>query len=302
MTTKETQTGTQLSTTGSGGLAMVGDNVVDEVASRVSDLCQDGQLHLPTGYSPENAMKAAWLTLQGVADKNKKPALEVCTKNSVANSLLDMVIQGLNPGKKQCYFVVYGKTLVCMRSYFGSMALLKRVYPDVQFWAEVVYQGDQLEYEIVRGRKTIKNHIQSLDNVDDSKISAAYCVIEPGDGREPHTEIMTIEQIKAAWRMGQAYSDKGNGAHQKFGGEMAKKTVINRGAKRLINSSDDSYLVMATRRADEALAEAEIEEDVALNANKELIDIEAEVSTDETAEPNGDGEKKEQSSIDGPGF
>lgn len=45
------------------------------------------------------------MTLQSMTDKNRKPALTVCTKDSIANSLLDMVVQALNPVKKQCYFI-----------------------------------------------------------------------------------------------------------------------------------------------------------------------------------------------------
>ncbi len=72
-------------------------------------------------------MKSAWLILQAAVDKDKKPVLEVCSKNSIANALLDMVVQGLNPAKKQCYFIAYGNGLACQRSYFGTMAVTKQV-------------------------------------------------------------------------------------------------------------------------------------------------------------------------------
>jgi recombination protein RecT len=54
-------------------------------------------------------------------------------------------------------------------------------------------------------------------------------------------EEMTIQEILKAWGQGQT---KGNSpAHQNFKGEMAKKTVINRALKTLINSSTDSGLM-----------------------------------------------------------
>jgi recombination protein RecT len=38
--------------------------------------------------------------------------LQACTRDSIANALLDMAVQGLNPAKKQGYFIAYGKQLV----------------------------------------------------------------------------------------------------------------------------------------------------------------------------------------------
>ena len=82
--------------------------MVDTVLSKIKDFEEAGELKLPTNYSAANALKSAWLILQETKDRNDKPALVVCTKESVANALLDMVVQGLSPMKKQCYFIVYG--------------------------------------------------------------------------------------------------------------------------------------------------------------------------------------------------
>lgn len=252
-------------------LALMKRDVVDVVASRVREMAAAGQIQFPANYSPENAMKAAWLEIQDVQDKNKRPALEVCTPNSVANALLKMVIQGLTPAKQQVYFIVYGNKLVCQRSYFGSMAVLKRIYPEARAFPELVYQGDKLSYRIVRGRKEITGHDQNLGNINDDKITHVYVVLELGEGHEPHTEIMTIDQVKAAWKQGQT---KGTSpAHKGFPGEMAKKSAINRACKLLINESDDSYLVHAAREADAAIVEAEIDAEAAEFANIDLIDI-----------------------------
>ena len=84
---------------------------IDIVTARVREFQNKGELYFPSNYVPENALKSAWLTIQETEDKNRKPALEVCTKESIANALLSMVIQGLNPDKKQCYFIVYGNKL-----------------------------------------------------------------------------------------------------------------------------------------------------------------------------------------------
>lgn len=87
-------------------ISIVQKDVVDTVLSKIKDFEEAGELKLPANYSAANALKSAWLILQETKDRNDKPALVVCTKESVANALLDMVVQGLSPMKKQCYFIV----------------------------------------------------------------------------------------------------------------------------------------------------------------------------------------------------
>lgn len=280
-------------------LALIKKDVVDVVTGAIRQYQENGQLHLPVNYSPENAMKTAWLTLQETVDKDKKPALSVCTKDSIANALLDMVVQGLNPAKRQGYFIVYGNKLVFQRSYFGTMTLAKRVDDTIQdVFAEVVYADDTFKYRINRGKKGITEHEQSLENVDGKKIKAAYCVVVDQDGQIRKTEIMTFDEIKQAWRQSQIHPVDENGniklgsTHDKFTAEMCKKTVINKCCKPIINSSNDSHLFrQSVNRSEEVAAEAALEEEIAENANKEALDIECEVKDVET-EPADDAQEQ----------
>ena len=80
-------------------LSLVKKDTVDIVAAKVREFQERGELHFPPNYSAENAMKAAWLKLQETTDRNGKPALQVCTKDSIANALLKMVVYGLTPLK-----------------------------------------------------------------------------------------------------------------------------------------------------------------------------------------------------------
>ena len=263
-------------------------DVVDLVAGKVRGFTERGELQLPENYSPENALKSAWLKLQEVKDKSGKPVLATCTPASVANSLLDMIVQGLNPAKDQCYFIAYGSQLVCQRSYFGSMAVVKNVAGAKDIYAEVVYKGDVFEYEIRGKHKQITKHTQKLENIDGKSIVAAYAVIEFED-RQDYTEIMTMAEIKQAWLQGQVYKEGGNSVHHKFAAEMAKKTVINRACKAFINSSNDSsLLIRAYNRAGDVIDEQDLDEEIATNANGEVIDIEGEIleEADEKAEEN----------------
>ena len=66
-----------------------------------------------------------------------------------------------------------------------------------------------------------------------------------------------------------------DGTHRRFPQEMAKKTVINRACKKLLNSSDDASLLSNHIRESEdrqrkEVLDAEVEE----NANQEELDFE----------------------------
>ena len=257
------------------------DEVLNTLSTRIKALEKNGEIHFPSDYSPQNALRSAWLIIQTVKDKDGKPALDVCTKASVYNSLFDMLITGLNPAKKQGYFIVYGSQLVFQRSYFGSEALAKRVDPSIQeIVAEPVYEGDEFEFEIRNGKKVISKHKQTIESMNSGKVKAAYCLVINGNGEVKKTEIMTFEEIKKAWAKSKMYPVNKDGTikvgstHDDFMAEMVRKTVINRTCKPIWNSSDDKYLKIAAMRSEVVAAETEAEEEIEEHANKEFIDVE----------------------------
>lgn len=260
-------------------LAMVKKDTVDVVAERVRHFQEAGEIHFPAGYSPDNAMKSAWLILQETKDRNKKPALEVCTRDSIANALLDMVVQGLNPQKNQGYFIVYGNALTFQRSYFGTMAVTKRVTGAKEINANVIYEGDDVDYEMTNGKITNLTHKQKFGNIDKEKIIGAYATIVI-DSNSAYHELMTMDEIRQAWSQSQMWGknntkEREGSTHDKFRQEMAKKTVINRACKKFLNSSDDSSLVIDHfNRQDDVIEEAKAQEEINENANKEELDFE----------------------------
>ena len=268
-------------------LALIKKDVVDTVTNKVREFTTAGELHFPANYSVENAMKSAWLILQETKaktpDKQEVPALSYCTRDSIANALLSMAVQGLNPAKKQCYFIAYGNQLVCQRSYFGNIYLAKLADPEIEdIVGTTVYEGDEFEYYIYRGKTFIRKHVQQLWNVDKRKIVAAYATVlrKDRDEAKEYSDIMTMEQIKQAWKQSKMYpiDDRGNiktgSTHDKFTADMAEKTVINGICKQIINTSTDSYLVLETyRKTEDAIVTAEANETIAQNANREIIDV-----------------------------
>ncbi len=263
-------------------------NITDNVLNKIHQFQNNGQIYFPDNYSPENALKSAWLKLQEVKDKDGKLALEVCTQPSIANALLNMVIQGLNPMKNQCYFIPYGKQLTLMRSYFGSIAVAKQFGEIKDITAEVIYEGDKVETEIRRGKTIIVSHSRSFENINKAKIMGAYATILYNDNTE-ESLIMTMDQIRTSWRKSKLNPDGKESTHSQFTEDMSKRTVINKICKYYINTKDDSNLNMikkAFETSDEEMKEAEVEYEIEANANKELIDVTTEEETIEAETEN----------------
>lgn len=217
-------------------MAVMQKDITDQVSNRISQLQDDG-LALPKDYNPQNASKAAWFKLQQTKDRSNRPALQVCTRSSIANALLDMVTQGLSPAKTQCYFIMYGNEVQLQRSYFGTIAAVKRLSSVKDIDAQVVHQGDEFAIGADElGRIKVTKFVPKFENLD-KPIKGAFAFIELADGRVDYT-VMTQKQIQTSWGQSRQHN-----VQQKFGDEMAKRTVINRAAKMYINTSDDSDLL-----------------------------------------------------------
>lgn len=250
-------------------------NVTDEVLNRVFALQSSGALDLPANYSAANALKSAYLILRETKTKDKKLALEACTKESISSSLLDMVVQGLNPAKNQCYFIPYGDQLQLIRGYLGTVALTKRLpgVEDVKGYA--IYKQDnlQLGFDFTTGKKTVKVYEPSVEHKPSDLVGAMGLII--GSGSILHVEYMDMEQIKAAWAMRKG--EGLTGAHKQFPDQMAIKTVINRACKLYANTADDEGNVIAQLNKSMEVVDAEFEIEVEEKANKEplqLVDVE----------------------------
>ena len=217
------------------------NRITDSVLNRIAAL-QKGGITVPKGFSPDNQIYLAFLKLTGMTDPaSKKPVLSMVTPQSVANAMLTMCLKGLSMEKGQCTFIRYGNELQFQQEYHGTVALAKR-YGAGDPQAQVIYEGDDFEYEInpKTGKKVVTKHVQKLQNIDNEKIVGAWCLVPYADHPEwePKIEVMTMDEIRRSWMQG---ATKGQSpAHRNFPQEMAKKTVIGRACKLFVSTSDDA--------------------------------------------------------------
>lgn len=247
-------------------LEVVKKDITTQVLNKVNTFTESGELRLPKDYSPENALKSAYIKLTENAD-GKGALIDKCDKSSIAEALLKMVVYGLTPQKTQVYFVPYGNKLTCVVSYMGNIATAKRYNPNIiDIKARAITKGEDFEFEFKQetGDVVILKHKQTLDSIGSKDIIGAYSLIYYKDGSFEVGDIMNIEQIKQSWNQGAMKG--GSPAHKNFPDEMSKRTVINRTCKRLINTSSDAILM------DDELLDEELPNDTAkvnLKAEKE---------------------------------
>lgn len=255
--------------------------ITDIVFNKVVDLQARGAIDFPNNYSVGNALKSAYLMLQQATTRDKKPVLQACTQESIANSLLDMVVQGLNPTKQQCYFIPYGNQLTLSRSYLGTIALTKRLKGVKDVVAYPIYKNDKLDigFDILTGKTKINEFKPALDHKAQDLIGALGIVV--GENEILYLEYMNMEQIRNAWNQG---TMKGNSpAHKNFPDQMAIKTVINRVCKKYVNSADDSDKIadLISKTAEEVDNELEVEMIENANAKELPLDEIEEVEFEE---------------------
>ena len=137
---------------------------------------------------------------------------------------------------------------------------------------------------------TSSSALKIVNNIDNDKIVGAYAVAIMGNG-EKIAEVMTMAQIKTAWKQGYGYKETGNGVHQKFADQMAMKTVKNRLLKAINNThsgfgKEDDYEEISH---DEML-EQDVAYDIEQNANTvdfdedNIIDVEPTDTADKQSE------------------
>ncbi|MDT4376169.1 recombinase RecT [Blautia coccoides] len=264
---------------------VINNAFIDGLSAQLKEKEKYG-LSFPADYNPTNALMGAYLIMKETTDKNGKCILESCSQTSIANALMDMCTTGLNASKKQGYFIAYGGKCQFQKSYFGNITIARR-YGMKSISAEIIYEGDIFKMHKEDAKTVIDSHEQDFMNIDNDKLVGAYAVAIMSDGSKI-AEVMNIGQLKKAWnqRMGGLKEDASS-THMKFKDQMAKKTVINRLCKMIVNTYGDGYVSEVYDNLEAAESVDTVAEDVAYdiqqNANSEDFIVD-EPQADETVE------------------
>lgn len=248
--------------------------MTEYVQAKIDGWVKDNSLVVPPGYAIGNAIQAAYLKLLAIKDKNGAPVLASCEKHSIAQAMENMCIQGLSVDKNQGYFIAYGNQLQFQRSYFGTIAVAKRMAGVIGVQPQMILKGDEVEIEIINGELRVTNHkpLKYLEReVTYDNFIGAYCIVKLKNGGIKW-EVMTRSQILAAW----SKSPSQQAVHHAFPDQMAMKTVISRALKILINTSDD-YPILVNAFNESGYVDGEDDDTPVLedSAFTELVDADS---------------------------
>ena len=194
---------------------------------------RDNKITVPEGYNVSNEITMALMMIAQTNDKDGRPALESCSRESIMTQLRLMAQNGLSMAQKQCYPIVRKPKLCIDISYFGTISIIKRLMPGYDVRANVIYKDDTYDY--IWNEETqcyqVTNIRSSIENRDKPIVGAYGTIFEKATGKVIFSEVMSWKEILTSWS--HAKTDK---VQKEFPQEMAKRTLIQRMCKLFLNT------------------------------------------------------------------
>ncbi len=194
---------------------------------------RDNKITVPEGYNVSNEITMALMMIAQTNNKDGRPALETCSRESIMTQLRLMAQNGVSMAQKQCYPIVRGNKLCIDISYFGTISIIKRLMPGYDVRANVIYKDDTYDY--IWNEETqcyqVTNIKSSIENRDKPIVGAYGTIFEKATGKVIFSEVMSWKEILTSWS--HAKTDK---VQKEFPQEMAKRTLIQRMCKLFLNT------------------------------------------------------------------
>lgn len=194
---------------------------------------RDNKITVPEGYNVSNEITMALMMIAQTNDKDGRPALESCSRESIMTQLRLMAQNGLSMAQKQCYPIVRKPKLCIDISYFGTISIIKRLMPGYEVRANVIYKDDIYDY--IWNEETqcyqVTNIRSSIENRDKPIVGAYGTIFEKATGKVIFSEVMSWKEILTSWS--HAKTDR---VQKEFPQEMAKRTLIQRMCKLFLNT------------------------------------------------------------------
>ncbi len=196
---------------------------------------------LPAHIPVEKFQSAAMTAIQ------VNPELEKADQQSLWNSLTKCAADGLIPDNREATIQIYNtkvgnnwvKKAQYMPMVYGVIKRMRNSGEISTVEAHIVYEKDNFTFQL--GDEPKLEHTPVLIGEQGEPV-LAYCIVNFKDGSR-YREVMTVQEINKARAQSKSYKYNDgninpNSPWTKFWGEMAKKTVIHRAAKRLPASAD----------------------------------------------------------------
>lgn len=181
---------------------------------------------LPEHVTPERFVRVVVTAIQS------NPDLQRADRDSVLAAALKCAQDGLLPDGREAALVTYSNKAQYLPMIAGILTKVRRSGELLTIGAHVVYEHDAFSYTLGDDEKI--EHQPLMGGGPRGKAVACYAVAKTKDGGI-YREVMSIEEINQVRNVSKA---KNGGPWVSWWGEMARKTVIRRLAKRLPMSTD----------------------------------------------------------------
>ena len=190
-------------------------------------------------FNAKQAIISMALKLKETKDKAGRPAIDVCSRESIMTVTQEVLVKKLDLMKSQAALVVRGDKLMLQPEYFGNVKRSLELNPFLAYFTfAIIYKDDKVDLEVGEdGGYRIKSHKTSIANIGKDKVVACYANAVKKDGTIYATELMTMDEIKMAWSQS---SNSSLSVHSKFWKKMCSKTVLNSLCTWLINTTGET--------------------------------------------------------------
>lgn len=191
---------------------------------------------------PDDRAGEFWTQISIMAKQS--PAIRNARPDSFITAMLACVTLDLMPNTPEglAYIIPYKDSVQFQIGYKGLMRLAYRSGEVVRINTEVVYDGDEFEYEL--GLEPKLRHIpnREVKRTDTSLITHAYAVIKLKNG-ETFFEVMDRSELDKIKEFAKASTT--DAPWNKWFAEQCKKTVLKRAFKLIPSSTTDNRMALA---------------------------------------------------------
>lgn len=214
---------------------------------------------------PPFMQKQADRFFEVVLAASKNELIAKCSPVSVIEAVVRAAQWGLLPDGVHGALVPYGQNCTFVPMYRGLVAAYRRSGDIKQVWADVVFEGDEFEYE--QGMSpTLRHAPKAKVRTDPSKVTHAYACARWADGHVDFV-VMSIDELEFVWKKSRAQ----NGPWKTDTVAMFLKTPVRRLSKFLPLSPEIQQLVVADEKQDLEPREVESETVKSVSSIDELL-------------------------------